>query len=72
MKHQLLKKISNIHWAKCRKSSDYNEARNSYIKLTELAEKIRNMKENENDKSTIDSEIEFWRNSIPIVNENEI
>lgn len=73
MKHELLKRVSKIHSVKCNKSSNYNEAISSYIKLTELAENIRNVEE-ENDKSTvsINSKIEFWRTSQPIVNENEI
>lgn len=70
MKNKLFKRASVIHTVKCKKSTDFNEATASFEKLQSI--KISLEASNVEDFVTIENEIENWKNSNPIISENEI
>jgi hypothetical protein len=70
MKYKLLKKASKIHAVKCNKSSDFAQMSFSNNKLIEIMKIIDTM--SESDVLSIENEIELWRSTKPIANENEI
>lgn len=70
MKYKLFKRASAIHTVKCKKSADFNEATSSFEKLQSIKTSLQVSYEEE--LTTIENEIENWKNSNPIASENEI
>lgn len=71
MKHLLIRKIAAIHAIKCMKSSDFNEAIASFLKLNELKEQIIKTDDVE-ELNIISKQASDWAATNPIATEREI
>lgn len=70
MKLSILKKTAKIHAAKCNKATDESVAIKSYVKLQDITKRLENATEEE--IIVLNTEIETWKNTSPIVTEREI